>query len=75
MFTLYFIGFGITLLVSLIHLAWRLAEEDAYRLDIMDILMSMLSILILSLFSWAVILVTGMMFVFKLAKKQMRKND
>jgi len=74
MVTFYFIGFGVTLLVSLIHLAWRLAEEDAYRLDIIDILMNMLSILILSLFSWAVISVIGMKFVFERAKKNRKDN-
>ena len=75
MVTFYFIGFGVTLLVSLIHLAWRLAEEDAYRLDIIDILMNMLSILILSLFSWAVIFVIGMRFVFKRAKENRKGKE
>ena len=69
MVTFYFIGVGVALLFSLIHLAWKFAEEDTCSLDILYIAVYMLDVVILSLFSWAVILVIGMKFVFEQAKK------
>ena len=85
MFTFYIVGVGVALLFSLIHLAWKFAEEDACSLDTLGIEMYMLNVVtlslhifnvaILSLFSWAVILVIGMKFIFERAKKNKKDKE
>ena len=64
MLTFYVIGVFVTLLISLLLLAWEISDKEK-MVDKIYIMKSMAGILVLSLFSWAVVFTGFMALVFE----------
>ena len=69
MITFYITGVLVTLLASLLFLAWEISHEEK-MVGRLDIIVSMIWMLFVSLFSWAAVFVGLMALVFEWVRKE-----
>ena len=71
MMTFYIVGVIIVLLLSLTILAWEIVNGEVYESEMPT---SLIGIFIFSLFSWAILFLLAILFVFQYAKNKRKKK-